>query len=83
MILTGKAKEDFIKWNGDKDFEMMLPFEYPTYLNALIIEWFDSIGIWEDLFYREYRATKFQDYKRAITQATIKANKIYNERTKN
>ena len=50
MILTGKAKEDFIKW---------LRNSYPLgagvlewsdirtiFLNALIIEWFDSVRIY-------------------------------------
>ncbi len=46
MKLTGKALEDFTQWNSNKQFDMMLPFEYPTYLNALIIEWFDSVGIY-------------------------------------
>ena len=45
MILTGKAKEDFIKTKIGNEislFESMLPI----YSNALIIEWFDSIGIY-------------------------------------
>lgn len=50
MILTGKAKEDFIKWYYSKcdkqpyfqDYSLDLSH---VILNALIIEWFDSIGI--------------------------------------
>ena len=45
MILTGKAKEDFIKTKIGNEislFESMLPI----YSNALIIEWFDSVGIY-------------------------------------
>ena len=44
MILTGKAKEDFIKTKIGNEislFKSMLPI----YSNALIIEWFDSVGI--------------------------------------
>jgi hypothetical protein len=44
MILNGKAKEDFIKTKIGNEislFESMLPI----YSNALIIEWFDSVGI--------------------------------------
>lgn len=67
MILTGRALEDFTKWNGDRQFDMMLPFEYPIYLNALIIEWFDSIGIYISInyvsFYDELRNDKgFEAY---------------------
>ena len=45
MVLTGKAKEDFIKTKIGNEinlFESMLPI----YKNALIIEWFDSVGIY-------------------------------------
>ena len=45
MILTGKAKEDFIKTKIGNEislFESMLPI----YSNALIVEWFDSVGIY-------------------------------------
>ena len=44
MILTGKTKEDFIKTKIGNEislFESMLPI----YSNALIIEWFDNVGI--------------------------------------
>lgn len=46
MILTGKAKEDFEKYvsykygEGDKELKMMRGM----YLNALIIDFFDSVG---------------------------------------
>ena len=44
MILTGKAKEAFLKHSIGKEialFEAMLPI----YQHALIIEWLDSVGI--------------------------------------
>lgn len=96
MILTGKALEDFTQWNSNKQFDMMLPFEYPTYLNALIIEWLDSVGVYIEIF------NEFGDFgmsihrgsyknpiesighwktrQEATEQAIIKANDIYNER---
>lgn len=43
MILTGKAKEDFLKW-CKQDANWMQTYE-DIFLHALIIEWFDSIGI--------------------------------------
>lgn len=90
MILTGKAKEDFTKWNGDRQFDMMLPFEYPVYLNALIIEWFDSVGIYVNAigynkhYFQPYcnrlLHEKYETRQEATIQAIIKANEIYNER---
>lgn len=51
MILTGKAKEDFKKWFiEEKDlydsYENELRLMSDTCLNALIIEFFDSVGIY-------------------------------------
>lgn len=57
MILTGKAKEDFYTWlkTQDDDFGFIdieptsinVSFDnlYEILENALIIEWFDSVGI--------------------------------------
>lgn len=44
MILTGKAKEDFLKHEGQPEIWYNLMQEFPTMLHALIIEWFDSVG---------------------------------------
>ena len=46
MILTGKAKEDFFKWNKQKEYilsEYVLNNDliYKTLINALIIEWLE------------------------------------------
>ena len=52
MILTGKAKEECIKakiGNEINLFESMLPI----YKNALLIEWFDSVGIYVNSDYFE------------------------------
>ena len=95
MILTGKAKEDFIKTKIGNEislFESMLPI----YRNALIIEWFDSVGIYISInyvdFYDELRNnTGFETYVtnkglsvkfRSVSsrqEATIQAIKKANE----
>lgn len=41
MILTGKAKEYFLKQYGNEEWEID-----DIYLHALIIEFFDSVGIY-------------------------------------
>ena len=71
MILTGKAKEDFYKYINIEDYKL---FDYvrkkyanEIVLNALIIEWFDSVGIFVSInyvdFYNEIRNDKgFETY---------------------
>ena len=71
MILTGKAKEDFYKYINIEDYKL---FDYvrkkyanEIVLNALIIEWFDSVGIFVSInyvdFYNEIRNDKgFEAY---------------------
>ena len=71
MILTGKAKEDFYKYINIEDYKL---FDYvrkkyanEIVLNALIIEWFDSVGIYISInyvdFYDELRNnTGFETY---------------------
>lgn len=67
MILTGKAKEDFIKWcktqNSLKiglqmpntiggvvlDLSSNIELMPENFKNTLIIEWFDSVGIYIEL----------------------------------
>ena len=54
MILTGKAKEDFLKWNEDNDaplstYAIEQGLIYGTVLNSIIIEWFDSVGIYIEI----------------------------------
>ena len=90
-ILTGKAKKDFIKakiGNEINLFESMLPI----YKNALLIEWFDSVGIYVTSdyfelnkgFYSEVLDSNFAIVKptrqEALTEAIKKANEIYNEK---
>ena len=95
MILTGKAKEDFIKTKIGNEislFESMLPI----YSNALIIDFFDSVGIYIEVIKEDF-GFAFNlhkgDWKNPIesighwekrNEATIegikKANEIYNEK---
>ena len=74
MILTGKAKEDFIKTKIGNEinlFESMLPI----YSNALIVEWFDSVGIYINTppFY-----DKFLKYNRGFESIVIEKKFRYN-----
>lgn len=88
MKLTGKAQEDFDLWFFERNTPIKEYKNYPnlseTCKNALIVEWFDTIpyrmnqSMWEYLFYFEYRATLFKDYKKATNAAIEKANELYN-----
>lgn len=92
MKLTGKCKTIFLeyykqkysylgnsKYNSQDDFDIYLKCNN-ILITTLIIEFFDSVGIFENIFYYEYRKTKFQDYKEAINKSIIKANEIYNSK---
>lgn len=46
MILTGKAKEDFFYWFRENKRDLRKSYLDDTCYNALIIEWFDSVGIY-------------------------------------
>ena len=108
MILTGKAKEDFENYilneNLRHDSEVLISvynqetlfIDYKDVkkplLNALIIEWFDSVGIiitsdYFELnkgFYSEILESNFEIIKptrqEALTEAIKKANEIYNNK---
>lgn len=97
MILTDKAKEDFIKWSRkeyDKDLFCAFTSMPKTSQYALIIEWFDSVGIFIQIDF-ENREPIFSYYifnyknicsgednaktrSEATQQAILKANEIYN-----
>lgn len=49
MKLTGKAKEDFILWCENNSISYVEVLSIESYLNTLIIEWFDSVGIYIEL----------------------------------
>ena len=60
MILKGKTKEDFILWLNNQPvapYEVMLDDIPKCYLNALIIEWFDSVGIYIEVYRHNNRPT--------------------------
>ena len=107
-ILNGKAKEDFENYVLNKelghDSEVLISvynqeslfINYnnvkETLLNALIIEWFDSVGIiitsdYFELnkgFYSEILESNFEIIKptrqEALAEAIKKANEIYNNK---
>ena len=95
MILTGKAKEDFLEYLDVE--EKWFNEEYiPLFEYALIIEWFDSVGIYcvpnynfinknwscsaKDIYTILYRGCNFNSRQEATRQAIIKANEIYNSK---
>lgn len=57
MILTGKAKEYFetwVNWKYPNIEVLLLGVVEPVFLNALIVEWFDSVGIYINIIYEEF-----------------------------
>ena len=99
MILTEKAKEDFLEYYNNHSIKYLLSWtdfdDLPLVVkNALIIEWFDSVGIYiniENLYYQSwwyYKVKQCPDtYEQVIMQNTRqdaiekaieKANEIYN-----
>ena len=94
MILTGKASKDFIKWLHFKHNLQPYNLFNEIIQYALIIEWFDSVGIYvnssgltlsktfiSDVSVNdncEYNYDGFITRKEATEQAIIKANEIYN-----
>ena len=101
MVLTGKAKEEFFNWldnqgvNGidisNWEFEKFQLLSNVSQ-NALIIEWFDSVGIYVTSdyfelnkgFYSEILESNFEIIKptrqEALAEAIKKANEIYNNK---
>ena len=101
MILNGKAKEEFFNWldnqgvNGidisNWEFEKFHLLSNVSQ-NSLIIEWFDSVGIYitsdyfelNKGFYSEILNENFEIVKptrqEALAEAIKKANEIYNEK---
>ena len=105
MILNGKANEDFFNWldnqgvNGidisNWEFEKFHLLSNVSQ-NSLIIEWFDSVGIYvnssgltlsktfiSDVSVNnncEYNYDGFRTRQEAIEQAIKKAKEIYNEK---
>lgn len=99
MILTRIAKKDFEKYVENlqvSSYISMLENIPITYLNALIIDWFDSIGIYIEVlrepdFYAfqihkgnykkiHFNEGGFNSRQEATTEAIKKANEIYNSK---
>ena len=101
MVLNGKAKEEFFNWldnqgvNGidisNWEFEKFHLLSNVSQ-NSLIIEWFDSVGIYitsdyfelNKGFYSEILNENFEIVKptrqEALAEAIKKANEIYNNK---
>ena len=92
MILNGKAKEDFKEWVFENYYFQDLNVLYPLHLvDTLIIEWFDSIGIYIGVYpnnmssYLSFEMSINDDWigeeltrQEATQEAIIKANDLYN-----
>lgn len=97
MILTGQAKKDFEKWYSSTDSVNIYKSDYSEEVfkaiqNALIIEWFDSIGFYTEprkyvkgwgfdifgkvKFIHETELSVSRQY--ALSKAIEKVNEIYN-----
>lgn len=57
MLLTGKASKDFIKWLYFKHNLQPYNLFNEIIQYALIIEWFDSIGIYIEVYRHNNRPT--------------------------
>lgn len=96
-LLTGKAKEDFenyVKELKVAPYVSMLNEIPKTYLNALIIDWFDSVGlkifiepttcidVWHSDIYgwTECFSENLESRQEATTEAIKKACEIYNNK---
>ena len=69
MILTGKASKDFIKWLHFKHNLQPYNLFNEIIQYALIIEWFDNVGICidRDCINMEMVITDFRDVKKEQT----------------
>jgi len=58
--MNGKAKIDFTEWlEEDLNLKLYNVDSDPIYLNALIIEWLDSVGIYIEIGGADYRGIEF------------------------
>lgn len=82
MKLTLSCKEEFGKWlNNRINASWCLNYESLDDIvqNALIIEFFDSVGIWNKVFLECYD-NGLGNYKEAINAAIEKANYLFNSK---
>jgi hypothetical protein len=89
VLITGKAERDFYKWLFEKHNLQPYNIFNRIFTNALIIEWFDSVGIYINII--GYSKTKwrvlvrsnydeyFNSRQQATEEAIKKANEIYNK----
>lgn len=101
MVLTGKCKEDFLKYYDNHSIKYLLSWtdfeDLPLVVkNNLIIEWFDSFGVYIGIVHvnvgsgyfeaivHYYGGLYFKSISRieATQKAIIKANEIYNNLNK-
>ena len=96
MTLTGKSKEDFYKFLikkfplNENEVEKWFLSLYNEFKNALIIEWFDSVGNlnnkrcvynFKTLYLSTFKQLEKHHSILDIQKITIKkANEIYNEK---
>lgn len=95
MLLTNKAKKDFLKWLYSEYDYQDISVLYPENLAyTLIIEWFDSVGLFIDVIwsfehfeytvhYNNERSCEYVPCNNRISatkQAIIHANELYNNR---
>lgn len=80
MVLTGKFRKDFFDYlfegsSKDEDtFYQGTPLERIPQLMAFI----HSKGLWEDNFYRSYRATGFKNFSQAVADTILTVIEKYN-----
>ncbi|WP_313386921.1 hypothetical protein [Chishuiella sp.] len=97
MILDGKCLEYFEKWIIENDYPISIwafkedkNYIHPTVANALIIEFFDGVGVYIDIISNintfTFESFVNDDYigwyytrQEATEQAIVKANEIYNK----
>lgn len=98
MKLTGKTKEDFFKWfkknskiklHEYEKVEIVFKIQNEVYKNALIIDFFDSVGVYIGItnyssYFRCWIGEKciniFDTRTEATSEAIIKANDLYNQK---
>jgi len=105
MKLTGKCKEDFLEWFKKSEkiklhkyekVEIVFKIQNESYKNALIIEFFDSVGIkvlidtlhFQNWFFYKIKnniniiedVIMYNSRIKATNEAIIKANEIYNSK---
>ena len=103
MVLTGKSKITFLKWlkirvnstlHEIDNIEFWFNLQDESFKITLIIEWFDSVGIYvnAELDYLHivwfptinndwnFEEVEFKNRQEALTEAIKKANEIYNEK---